>query len=74
MEKAIEAYGMSLEICREFEDWYGEGQTLHNLALAHRAAHRPAEARAAWRQAADAFTRADAPTEADEARALATTP
>jgi tetratricopeptide (TPR) repeat protein len=70
-EEAIEAYYNELEICREFEDSYGEGQALDNLALAHENAHRPAEARAAWLQAADAYTRANAPTEAAEARARA---
>ncbi|MFC8424247.1 tetratricopeptide repeat protein [Streptomyces sp. NPDC057236] len=70
-EGAIEAYGKDLEICREFEDWYGEGQTLHNLALAHGAAGRLAEAHAAYLQSADAFTRANAPTEAAQARTRA---
>ncbi|MEU7473149.1 tetratricopeptide repeat protein [Streptomyces sp. NPDC044984] len=67
-EEAIEAYDRSLELRRGLEDWHGEGQTLHNLALAHKAAHRPAEARAAYLQSADAFTRANAPTEAAQAR------
>ncbi|MEU3998834.1 tetratricopeptide repeat protein [Streptomyces fungicidicus] len=67
VEEAIEAYGKDLEICREFEDWYGAGQTLHNLAVAHEAAHRPTEARTAWFQAADAYTRANAPAEATQA-------
>ncbi|MFD7691154.1 tetratricopeptide repeat protein [Streptomyces sp. NPDC059781] len=70
-KEAIEAYSKDLEICREFEDWYGEGQTLHNLALAHEDAHRPAEARAAYLRSADAYTRANAPTEAAQARARA---
>ncbi|MFE2277503.1 tetratricopeptide repeat protein [Streptomyces sp. NPDC059454] len=71
IEKAIEAYGKSLEICREFEDWYGEGRILHNLALVHEAADRPVEARAVYLQSANAFTRANAPTEAAQARARA---
>ncbi|GAA4087331.1 AfsR-like transcriptional regulator TcrA [Streptomyces shaanxiensis] len=70
-EEAMEAYGKSLDLHREFEDWYGEGKTLCNLALVHAAAHRPAEARAAWHQAADAYARANAPTEAAEARTRA---
>ncbi|WP_345021397.1 tetratricopeptide repeat protein [Streptomyces shaanxiensis] len=70
-EEAIEAYGESLEAYREFEDWYGEGRALHALALAYEAAHRPTEARAAHFQSADAYTRANAPTEASEARARA---
>ncbi|MFF9484075.1 ATP-binding protein [Streptomyces sp. NPDC014676] len=70
-EEAIEAYGKDLEICREYEDWYGEGQTLHSLALTYEDAHRPAEARTAWLQAVDAYTRANAPTEANQARTRA---
>ncbi|WP_257041199.1 tetratricopeptide repeat protein [Streptomyces sp. TLI_55] len=68
VEEAIEAYGKDLQICREFEDWYGEGHTLHNLALAHEESHHPAEARSAYLQAADAYTRANAPTEAARVR------
>ncbi|WDF44824.1 tetratricopeptide repeat protein [Streptomyces sp. T12] len=71
IEEAIEAYGKSLELRREFEDWYGEGRTLSNLAFAHEAARRPAEARTAYLQSADAYTRANAPTEAAQARAAA---
>jgi tetratricopeptide (TPR) repeat protein len=71
LREAVEAYGKDVEICREFEDWYGAGQTLHNLALAQEAAHRPAEARTAYLQSADAFTRADAPTEVARARTRA---
>ncbi|MFH9042641.1 tetratricopeptide repeat protein [Streptomyces sp. NPDC017966] len=71
VKEAIEAYGKSLNIYREFEDWYGEGQILHNLAFAHKAAHRPVEARTAYLQSADAFTRANAPTEAAQARTRA---
>ncbi|MFI2511433.1 tetratricopeptide repeat protein [Streptomyces sp. NPDC018972] len=70
-EEVIEAYGKGLEICRELEDWYGEGQTLSNLAFVHEAAQHPDEARAAYLEAADAFTRANAPTEAAEARTRA---
>ncbi|GAA2655462.1 tetratricopeptide repeat protein [Streptomyces vastus] len=66
--EAVEAYGKALETYREFEDWYRAGRTLHNLALAHEVAHRPSDARACWLQAAEAFTRADAPTEAAQAR------
>ncbi|MFD3504697.1 tetratricopeptide repeat protein [Streptomyces sp. NPDC058676] len=70
-EEAIEAYAKSLELRREFEDWYGEGRTLHNLACAHETARRPAEARTAYLQAADAFTRANAPDEAAQAQSAA---
>ncbi|MER7485009.1 tetratricopeptide repeat protein, partial [Streptomyces sp. NPDC126497] len=71
VEEAIKAYDKCLELYWEFKDWYGTGQTLHNLALAHEAAYRPVEARTAYLQAADAFTRADAPTEAARVRARA---
>ncbi|NEY35944.1 tetratricopeptide repeat protein, partial [Streptomyces sp. PRKS01-65] len=71
VEEAIEAYGKALEVCREFEDWYGAGQTLHNLARAHAHADRPADARACLLQSADAYTRANAPTEAARARTRA---
>ncbi|MEV6947414.1 tetratricopeptide repeat protein [Streptomyces sp. NPDC051172] len=68
-EEAVEAYGKALEVFREFEDWYGTGQTLHNLALVHQDAARPAHA--CYLQAADAYTRANAPTEAAQARTRA---
>ncbi|WP_406465830.1 hypothetical protein OH768_16975 [Streptomyces sp. NBC_01622] len=47
------------------------GRTLSNLAIAHRDAARPAEARTCYLQSADAYTRAKAPTEAARARAQA---
>ncbi|SDN63745.1 TPR repeat-containing protein [Streptomyces sp. cf386] len=71
VEETIEAHGKSLELRRGFEDWYGEGRTLANLAIALEVAHRPAEARTAYLQSADAYTRANAPTEAAEARTRA---
>ncbi|GHE42865.1 tetratricopeptide repeat protein [Streptomyces capitiformicae] len=70
-EEAIEAHGRALEIYQQFEDWYRAGTTLQNLAFAHKDAHRPAEARAHYLQAADAYTRANAPTEAAAARTAA---
>ncbi|KUO04704.1 ATP-binding protein [Streptomyces caeruleatus] len=70
--EAIEAYGKGLEVCREFEDWYGAGQNLRNLARAHEHANRPAHAHTLWLQAADAYTRANAPTEATQAHTRAT--
>ncbi|OIK05526.1 tetratricopeptide repeat protein [Streptomyces monashensis] len=70
-EEAIGAYRTSLEMRRKFEDRYGEGQTLYNLAIAHEAAQRPAEARTFYFQSADAYTRADAPAKAAQARARA---
>lgn len=72
-EDAIGAYDKNLEICREFEDWYRAGHTLHNLALAHKGVGRFAEARVCYLQAADAYTQANAPTEAADARAEAET-
>ncbi|MFF5495556.1 tetratricopeptide repeat protein [Streptomyces aquilus] len=71
MEEAVEAYGTSLEIAREVEDWYGVGQALYNLALLHATAGRPAQARPAYLEAADAFTRANAPTDAADAQSAA---
>lgn len=70
-EEAIEAYGRDLEICRELEDWYGAGQTLYNLALAHQAAQRPTVACTAYLQSAAAFTRANAPDQAARAQSRA---
>ncbi|MFF5256646.1 tetratricopeptide repeat protein [Streptomyces leeuwenhoekii] len=74
VEEAIEAFGTALEICREFQDWYRAGQILKNLALAHEVADRAADARACWLQAADAYTRANAPAEAARARSRAAGP
>ncbi|MFJ3041179.1 tetratricopeptide repeat protein [Streptomyces tendae] len=70
-EDAIGAYGNSLELHRGFDDWFGRGQTLHNLAVVLRNGPRSAEARAAWLEASDAFTRAEAPAQAAQARAHA---
>ncbi|WP_328678967.1 tetratricopeptide repeat protein [Streptomyces sp. NBC_00343] len=71
VEEAVEAYEQALECFWEFDDWYGTGQTLFNLALAHQHAARPAEARTHYLKSADAYTRANAPTEAAEARTWA---
>ena len=71
VEEAIEAYAKALGGLREFEDWYETGRTLSNLALAHQDAARPAEARTHYLQSADAYTRANAPTEAAEAQSAA---
>ncbi|MFI6459690.1 tetratricopeptide repeat protein [Streptomyces sp. NPDC050538] len=70
-EEAIDAYEKALESFREFEDWYRAGHTLSNLAHAHQEAARPAEARTHYLQSADAFTRANAPTEAARAQSHA---
>jgi len=70
-EEAIEAYKKALDGYREFEDWYGTGQTLYNLAIAHQHAARPTEARTHYLQAAAAYTRANAPTEAAAAQSHA---
>jgi tetratricopeptide (TPR) repeat protein len=66
--EAIDAYRTALELYAEFDNWYETGRTLHNLARAHQAVGDPAAARTAWLQAADAYTRANAPTEAAAAR------
>ncbi|MFD7462314.1 MULTISPECIES: tetratricopeptide repeat protein [unclassified Streptomyces] len=73
VEEAIEAGGEAVKIFQEFEDWYRAGQMLHTLALAlaHEDAQRLTEARTLYLRAADAYTRASAPTEAAEARAAA---
>jgi tetratricopeptide (TPR) repeat protein len=68
---AIQAYGRCLEISREFEDHYVAGQTLENLALAHKSAHNPTEAHTLYLQAAEAFTKAGAAKEAAQAQAAA---
>ncbi|WP_406336570.1 tetratricopeptide repeat protein [Streptomyces sp. NBC_00203] len=65
--ESIEAYGKALETYEEFEDWYNEAQVLENLAIAHEDAHHAVEARTHWLQAADAYTRADAPDRATHA-------
>ncbi|MEV5533437.1 tetratricopeptide repeat protein [Streptomyces prunicolor] len=71
VEEAVEAYEKTLERYWEFDDWYGAGQTLYNLALAHQHAARFAEARTCHLQSADAYTRANAPAEAARARTRA---
>ncbi|MFG2024226.1 tetratricopeptide repeat protein [Streptomyces sp. NPDC048825] len=70
-KEAIKAYGRCLEISREFEDHYVAGQTLENLALAHKSAHNPTEAHTLYLQAAEAFTKAGASKEAAQAQAAA---
>ncbi|MEW2286986.1 tetratricopeptide repeat protein [Streptomyces sp. NPDC047841] len=70
-EEAIAAYGRARDTHEGLEDWHSMGVILIGLAAAHRDAHHPAEARAHYLQAADAFTRANAPGEAAEARAAA---
>ncbi|MBK6016333.1 tetratricopeptide repeat protein, partial [Streptomyces sp. MBT53] len=71
VEEAVEAYAKALKGYREFEDWYRAGGTLYNLAIAHLHAARPAEARICYLQSADAYSRANAPTEAAKARTWA---
>ncbi|MFD7303828.1 ATP-binding protein [Streptomyces pharetrae] len=72
-KEAIEASATALAIYQEFEDWYRVGITLHNLAVAHLAALRPADARVHWLRAADAYADANAPTESAAARTAAET-
>ncbi|MDT0574084.1 tetratricopeptide repeat protein [Streptomyces sp. DSM 3412] len=69
--EAIEAYGTAVEIFGKFEDWYRAALALQNLAIVHKNARRLTDARIHWLQAADAFTRANASTEAAEVRAQA---
>lgn len=69
--EAIEAFTRALDIHRGFEDWLRVGGVLHNLAVAHELSHQPTEARAHYLQAADAFTRANAPNRAARAQSAA---
>lgn len=71
LKEAAAAYGTAFAVFREFEDQYGEALTFHGRALVHETAHRPVKARACWLQAADAYTRANAPDQAAHARARA---
>lgn len=68
---AVAAYREALEIYRDFEDWYGVGQALVNLALVQKATGEHAEAHTLYLKAAEAFTRANAPTEAANAQSSA---
>ncbi|WP_371131875.1 tetratricopeptide repeat protein [Streptomyces sp. cf386] len=74
VRQAIESYRKSLENYAEFEDWYGEGLTLEQLASAHEDAQEPCEARSCRLRAADSFTRANAPDRATAARRAAAEP
>ncbi|MFM9609717.1 regulator [Streptomyces sp. V2] len=66
-EEAIESYTEALEISREFGDWYWIGSNLEALAKL-----RPAtDTRTLLLEAAEAFTQANSPTEAAQARAQA---
>ncbi|MEV7392378.1 MULTISPECIES: NB-ARC domain-containing protein [unclassified Streptomyces] len=73
VEESIEAYAKALSIHEEFEDWYRAATTLQNLAVAHEVARHPAEARTHYLQAADTYTRANAPNKAAQVRARAAT-
>ncbi|MEU1202021.1 tetratricopeptide repeat protein [Streptomyces sp. NPDC005813] len=70
-EAAITAFRKDLEVCREFSDWYGAGQTLSALGRIHGTAGHPVEARIAWLDAAEVFDRAGAAPQAAQARAAA---
>ncbi|MEI5614904.1 tetratricopeptide repeat protein [Streptomyces brasiliscabiei] len=70
-EEQAEAYGRALEVFEEFEDWYRVGMIMYNLAIVHRTSRRPVEAHAYYLQAADAYTRGNAPAEATQARTQA---
>jgi tetratricopeptide (TPR) repeat protein len=74
--EAKEAFVTSLGLCRELKAWYGAGWALENLARLHETMSDVAEARSAYLQSADAFTRANFPLEAarSQARAQELTP
>ncbi|MFJ4953684.1 tetratricopeptide repeat protein [Streptomyces sp. NPDC088760] len=72
-EEAIGVYEKCLGIFREYDDPYREGQALENMGLAQQDSHCHTEARTAYLQAADAYTRANAPADAARARAAALT-
>ncbi|WP_051789490.1 tetratricopeptide repeat protein [Streptomyces sp. NRRL S-1022] len=71
VDEALQAYRKDLDFCLGLEHWYGAGQSLDNIALALVSLGRVGDARAHYQQAADAYTRANAPQEAAEARARA---
>ncbi|MEU6553426.1 SAV_2336 N-terminal domain-related protein [Streptomyces sp. NPDC046915] len=71
LEEATEAYTRSLDILRAFQDRYQAGAVLARLATVHEAAGRGYEAVAAYQEAAEAYTSADAPDEAARASARA---
>ncbi|WP_407705798.1 tetratricopeptide repeat protein [Streptomyces niveiscabiei] len=66
-EEAIEAYSEALELYREFENWYWVGSTLEALAEVSPAT----DTRALLLEAAEAYTLANSPTEAAQARTRA---
>ncbi|WP_324609644.1 tetratricopeptide repeat protein [Streptomyces sp. WM6386] len=70
-KEAVKAYGEALKAHREFEDWYRTGHSLFSLAVVRRAQRRISEARKCYLRASDAYTRANAPTEATEAQSAA---
>ncbi|MFI2764375.1 tetratricopeptide repeat protein [Streptomyces echinatus] len=70
-DEAVEAHSKGVEYLLEFEDWHRLGTAFRSLADACTATGRTAEARTAHLRAADAYTRANAPKEAADARARA---
>ncbi|WP_416968681.1 tetratricopeptide repeat protein [Streptomyces sp. 4F14] len=70
-EKALHAFGESLKARRGFEDWYGEGGIHMHLARTHTRLDRPAEARASYLRAVEAFTLARSPDDVAQAHAEA---
>lgn len=70
-EQAIVAYERAIDILRESEDWYKAGLALTNFARVLGSVADSAVLRFLRLQAADAFTRANAPAEAAEARTKA---
>ncbi|MEV5531493.1 tetratricopeptide repeat protein [Streptomyces prunicolor] len=68
--EAVEAFTRAIELRRNLGDSYGEGRALRNLAIALGSIDDSA-ARGYWEQAAEAFERVDAVTEAARARSQA---
>ncbi|MEV0318503.1 tetratricopeptide repeat protein [Streptomyces sp. NPDC050658] len=71
VEEAIDAYVKAVAMCMDIGDWYGAGLGYHELAAAHEIADQPDSARTALLRSADAYDRANAPTEAANSRSRA---
>ena len=67
-DEALDAYGRSLAIKREFKDRVGEGQTLENLALLSEAQDRLPEAIEWARQAVAVLEATEARADCEKAR------
>lgn len=67
-EETLEALQQAQDLYRACDDWYSVGVCLSNTARTHSAQRRFPEARQTWAKAAEAFERASAREEAEEAR------